>query len=1096
MCVKMRKELLSMLDQQLKWFETLAAESRNAANAVAKRNWQIWDFIAKHYSEKAHFLYELIQNADDAEAETIRFELYEDRLVFRHNGKKRFTISNPKTELEDKNNDRLGSINSIVNVGNSTKTSNDIGKFGIGFKSVFIYTKRPEIYDDTFKFAIDDYVVPCLLHEDYSGREKGETVFVFPFRTDGLQGAVNDPVQEISKKMKELVHPTFFLKSVKRIEWHYNNESGSYVKEQPKLLYECNDGTKRTFVERTRLRNTVNTNDNCEEFLVFRRPTALNEKLECVIAFALDTNGNIVKTDRYAPFCYFPTQSQLGLNFIIQAPFCLTSTRESFDFSNEDSENRNNRLYDELSTLFADSLVYMRDMYENSGKDQSKLFLTESIFKILPLKGFVNKVSFLNGFYEKTLAKLQTERIIPASFERGCYCEKADVRIPGFDHIKVFNDDDLNEFVRIKTPAREQQVHWAFAQTWDYGAGHVQSDINTYIKQLYGVLIDRYLVKSNMILTSISEGKLLERHWQDKKWLEKFYEWFANKVKVADAPRYRTYKLFVDQNDEACTVGESVNGRFIKTLYLPSEDIPEGMKIHQINSVIHKFDSVQQLERTYEIGQFDRSALIDQMIAQANNANDECREKTTRKLIELLVHVRTTQGDINKIVSWVRFHGIFRVKSGDSREISCGLLRHSDFWSGIDSVCSSLFVDEEYYSDVGINEGTWERIGIYSHPCVAASAIIFQLLKELLDHFNESSVAVFVWKILNELVKLDGVRWPDDVFSQLMNKEWISLSNGVRKSPNDITIDDFREIRTTINNELDSGRIAKLFGIEIEGSADFQWALLGGLPRHLGVIGCMNRVLRDACGKSEQLYRKMKDTNEGQQFNVEEYRTVIWKSGEIIKENENVRDDMLAALRRRIKQFGYGPEKLLFELFQNADDAYEQNKAFNLGQEREGCEFLVKWDGTECSLIVVHWGRPINKQHENIPGSERDLENMLQMHQSDKQVENEAGVTGKFGLGFKTVFLVSDVPYILSGDLRLKILGGYLPCEFDVGNPWVGDLEETYTQSTQLPPTIVVIPIRNDARQAMYDALELFKERAPYLVNCSRCVKKITIIVE
>ena len=50
-------------------------------------------FNKPSYKGKAHFVYELLQNADDTQATEASFILEEDRLIFRHNGKVGFSIS-------------------------------------------------------------------------------------------------------------------------------------------------------------------------------------------------------------------------------------------------------------------------------------------------------------------------------------------------------------------------------------------------------------------------------------------------------------------------------------------------------------------------------------------------------------------------------------------------------------------------------------------------------------------------------------------------------------------------------------------------------------------------------------------------------------------------------------------------------------------------------------------------------------------------------------------------------------------------------------------------------------------------------------------
>ena len=44
------------------------------------------------YSDKVHFIYELLQNAEDVGASQVQFALRSDSLEFEHNGDKLFTI--------------------------------------------------------------------------------------------------------------------------------------------------------------------------------------------------------------------------------------------------------------------------------------------------------------------------------------------------------------------------------------------------------------------------------------------------------------------------------------------------------------------------------------------------------------------------------------------------------------------------------------------------------------------------------------------------------------------------------------------------------------------------------------------------------------------------------------------------------------------------------------------------------------------------------------------------------------------------------------------------------------------------------------------
>jgi HSP90 family molecular chaperone len=101
---------------------------------IARYGWDtaVLDLLGQLYSERTHFIFELIQNAEDAGATELTFELFEDRLEVKHDGR-------PFTEPD---------VRGICGVGKSGKSGDltKIGKFGIGFKSVYAYSKSPRVY--------------------------------------------------------------------------------------------------------------------------------------------------------------------------------------------------------------------------------------------------------------------------------------------------------------------------------------------------------------------------------------------------------------------------------------------------------------------------------------------------------------------------------------------------------------------------------------------------------------------------------------------------------------------------------------------------------------------------------------------------------------------------------------------------------------------------------------------------------------------------------------------------------------------------------------------------------------------------------------
>src|SRR6185312_12259647 len=88
------------------------------------------DIFEDFYPDRAHFVYELLQNAEDAGATQVTFTLKQDRLVCEHDGRRSFTEAD---------------VTAITGIHSSTKekAQDQIGKFGVGFKSVFVYTQSP-----------------------------------------------------------------------------------------------------------------------------------------------------------------------------------------------------------------------------------------------------------------------------------------------------------------------------------------------------------------------------------------------------------------------------------------------------------------------------------------------------------------------------------------------------------------------------------------------------------------------------------------------------------------------------------------------------------------------------------------------------------------------------------------------------------------------------------------------------------------------------------------------------------------------------------------------------------------------------------------
>src|SRR5437667_3359462 len=87
---------------------------------VLKKHAGIRKIVEDLYPDSAHFIYELLQNAEDTEATQASFTLSKASLVFEHNGR--------PFDRRD--------IEKITDIGEGTRPDDGdkIGRFGVGFK--------------------------------------------------------------------------------------------------------------------------------------------------------------------------------------------------------------------------------------------------------------------------------------------------------------------------------------------------------------------------------------------------------------------------------------------------------------------------------------------------------------------------------------------------------------------------------------------------------------------------------------------------------------------------------------------------------------------------------------------------------------------------------------------------------------------------------------------------------------------------------------------------------------------------------------------------------------------------------------------------
>src|SRR4030042_6960352 len=195
-----------------KEFEKLIEKRKDWVRASKENKFDFDSLLAGLYNDPSHFIYEILQNAEDEGAKEVRFELFEDRLDVYHNGK--------DFDLED--------IDGVTGIGISKKKDDltSIGKFGVGFKSVFAVTETPYIFSGEYNIKIEDFVIPS----EVSNKEQiNGTLVRLPF--NHKLRSPKEVFTLVSKKLENIGLKTMlFLKNIEEIKWQTPSTSGHCLK--------------------------------------------------------------------------------------------------------------------------------------------------------------------------------------------------------------------------------------------------------------------------------------------------------------------------------------------------------------------------------------------------------------------------------------------------------------------------------------------------------------------------------------------------------------------------------------------------------------------------------------------------------------------------------------------------------------------------------------------------------------------------------------------------------------------------------------------------------------------------------------------------
>jgi hypothetical protein len=220
-------------------------------------------------------------------------------------------------------------------------------------------------------------------------------------------------------------------------------------------------------------------------------------------------------------------------------------------------------------------------------------------------------------------------------------------------------------------------------------------------------------------------------------------------------------------------------------------------------------------------------------------------------------------------------------------------------------------------------------------------------------------------------------------------------------------------------------------------------------------------------------------------------------------EDEFTRRTLVEAVRRKMTDFQYTLDSVALELFQNADDAVAEWEEMKRTLHPHELQFVVHLDAAQRRLELIHWGRPINRHAfagflQGLKrGYDQDLQKMLTLNFSDKGVgsgDQPVIVTGRFGLGFKTVFFLADQPEVISGRLAFEIRGGFYPVPLPLDKAKA--LRE-WADTLGLPglvPTAIRLKWSDDTKaEDLSLAFDAFTRIIPLLAIFSRRIRTLTV---
>ncbi len=501
--------------------------------------------IAKDiYQKDTHFIFELIQNAEDNkyykdQSPSLTFKLLKKDFTGTENTDGVLIIENNESGFSKEN------IDAICKVGASTKTILDgyIGEKGIGFKSVFKVSAVPHIISNSYSIMLpeDDkesklgFIFPVWIDKKFTQIDYSKTSIILPIKKEfGFT--------KISNFLKDIELETIlFLDKLTELKIEIENDQSQTI---------IKDDSNYPLVD-LKLAKDKN-NFEVHQYFVFKesckKPSNINhEKREGVVSrdISISLPLKYKNGDKNKLFSYLPVESNTGLPFIINADFILTSSRESI----KEDEGWNIWLKDCLAEVFVKCFI----------KALNHEKITSEVYNFIPENSHVEFLRPIISEIHERLKKLKCILTIPSS----------KLKLP---ENTSFASESLRNLINESIPKYLIRNNFI-----------VHPDLEKYKKKLKYIGVNE-LIKEE-IIEIFKEKAWIEEHNFD--WLFNCYKFLQDKLRNVDLNFLPLVPIENNENNKLKVSSDQEQPIYFESL--ESEDIEIDYTYLKINFVAKDF---------------------------------------------------------------------------------------------------------------------------------------------------------------------------------------------------------------------------------------------------------------------------------------------------------------------------------------------------------------------------------------------------------------------------------------------------------------------------------------------------------------------------